>query len=270
MRDSRRLTSAPLACAAALLLPACVELPDKPLVEIEPLAGDAAVAFGFELDAAPRPPTAPPYMGPECETNHPMQPTPDEPILMDGSGQAAADAGSAPASEDGAAVAPTQAGDVIITELMPDPAALSDGMGEWIELHNPRGASLDLSGCQLIDGDQLRALPAGLVLQPDAHRVLARSDAPGLAPAALVAFTLNNGGDRVGLSCAGVEIDVVVYDGSFPFAAGVSLALSGDAYDAAANDDPAAWCRGQIAYADDLGSPGAPNPPCAADSDAGL
>lgn len=276
----------------ALLLVACVQVPEDALDPLVAPADDADAAALFPLAEADagRPPTAEPYTGPECQTVHGDLPMPsvqqgDAPVLMPGAPGAGE---SVDVARDGADTGgdgdveigggpldgvqpPAAPGDVLVTELMPNPDALPDGMGEWIELHNPGGTRLDLGACVLIDGDQERALPDGLVIEPGAYVVIARADAPGLAPAALVAFTLNNGGDRIGLRCGGAEIDLVAYGTDHPLAAGASLSLSGDALDDVLNDDPAAWCLGVEPYAGDRGTPGAPNPSCtsAADADAG-
>jgi hypothetical protein len=269
----------------ALLLVACVQVPEDALDPLVAPADDADAAALFPLAEADagRPPTAEPYAGPECETVHgdlPMESVEegDAPVLMPGAPAAGDTVGGEDTGGDGdgdleaggssEALPPARPGDVLVTELMTNPDALPDGMGEWIELHNPGDAPLDLGGCVLIDGDQERALPAGLLIEAGAYLVLARADAPGLAPAALVAFTLNNGSDRIGVRCGGVEIDLVAYGSDHPLAAGASLSLSGDALDDVLNDDPTAWCLGAEPYAGDLGTPGAPNPSCTSPTDA--
>jgi len=269
------------------MLDACVELPRPPTADLDPFGQDASVTVGLSTDAGTRPPPAPPYDGPECDSTgsqpHPMDgPGPDgpdgmegpvqegdEPILMEPGMMDGQD------SQGTGSVAPTAAGQLVITELMTNPAALSDTMGEWIELFNPTEHTLDLSGCELMDGDQGRPLPDGFGIAAGTHAVLARADAPGLSPAALVTFTLNNGGDRIGVTCGGVEIDVVEYSSEFPLQAGASTALSADAYDAVLNDQAGAWCPGTSPYATDLGTPGALNGRCgsgagSADEDAGI
>jgi hypothetical protein len=111
-------------------------------------------------------------------------------------------------------------------------------------------------------------------LAPGQYAVFARSADPdlngGLAPVETFDFGLNNSGDSVVLVCDGVEIDRVHYDDGpdFPDAAGRSLSLDPGALDA--NDQGASWCLGATPYfrdpvgadRDNLGTPGAPNPPC--------
>ena len=74
---------------------------------------------------------------------------------------------------------PTPAPHTLITELLIDPAAVSDTLGEWIEVHNAGGAPVNLSGWTL--GSLERAehtITADLWLEPGAYTVLARSDDP--------------------------------------------------------------------------------------------
>lgn len=98
----------------------------------------------------------------------------------------------------GCLVRAPQVGDLLFTELMIDPVAAPDATGEWIELQSLAEDCLDLSGHALADeGRNLVALPEGLVLEPRATLLLARSDQPadnGALPAPLAlgpaAFTL--------------------------------------------------------------------------------
>jgi hypothetical protein len=152
----------------------------------------------------------------------------------------------------------------VISELMSNPAALADNDGEWIELYNPSASdSLALDGCALDDGSTTRMLPAGAVLAPRAYATLARTAQVGFTPTLLVSFSLGNGDDSIALVCSGVEIDRVRYGAGFPLAAGASMSLDPGALDAAANDQPSAWCLGSDVDAlGERGTPGADNPPC--------
>ena len=46
-------------------------------------------------------------------------------------------------------VKPTPDGTLIITEVMPNPDAVADDLGEWLELYNPTAKAIDLSGWKL-------------------------------------------------------------------------------------------------------------------------
>lgn len=257
----------------------CVDVPEESRIAFEYDGPDAGAGWALALDGGrSRPPTAEPYDGPECSPAASAEPSgsettgaassdasgsagqPADAMTTDTSAAADAAVGSA---EPAGPVQPALPGEVIITELMPDPDALSDVAGEWIELYNASASALELGGCSLIDGEAEKPLSGPLTLLPDEHRVLARSSAVAFTPAALLAFTLNNGGDRVALTCGGTLIDEVVYDSSFPSGAGTSLSLSADAYDADANDRPDSYCPGREDYGGgERGTPGARNPVC--------
>jgi len=77
------------------------------------------------------------------------------------------------------------------------------------------------------------------------------------------ALTLSNSGDTLRLSYGTRVIDGVSWDDglTFPDPEGASMSL--DPLELADNDDGRRWCVGVTPYGDgDLGTPGAPNPPC--------
>ncbi len=162
-------------------------------------------------------------------------------------------------------------GEVIITEIMPNPTAVSDADGEWFELHNPSVTeTYELSGCEVSGqvGEEVIVIAGDFVIGPNAYLSFAPAsmEDPGFAPdyAYTESFAVANNGDIITLSCDGVVIDTVDYD-AFPPAAGVSLNLDPDFFDAAANDDGANWCPGVNVYLDpDTGTPGAANDECIA------
>lgn len=184
-----------------------------------------------------------------------------------------ASAGGSAAIAEGAGAgwpAPTDPGDLRISEFMANPAALSDTDGEWFELYNARDTSFELSGCEVAEGGGPGAFIEGpLAIHPGDYVAVARRPSPGFVPAAVVAFSLKNTADSVVFRCGAVEIDRVDYGPGYPLSAGASAQLDPDALDRPAVDD---WCLGREPYAGDLGTPGRPNLPCepvAADADAG-
>ncbi len=171
------------------------------------------------------------------------------------------------------------AGDLIITEIQPDPDCVSDDRGEWVEIHNASGAELQLRGWTLADTGHEQILDADLPLGAGAVAVLCRDADPagnGNIPcdAVWTGFNFNNGTDSVILrDPADIVIDRVDYDdgAGFPYQAGAAMSLEpGTA--AADNDTAAPWCTAFEAVAGgcgDLGTPGAVNPPCAAAAECG-
>ncbi|MCC7540159.1 MAG: lamin tail domain-containing protein, partial [Deltaproteobacteria bacterium] len=168
---------------------------------------------------------------------------------------------------------PNGAGDLVITEIMFDPSAIAEELGEWVELHNPsRSTSWNLEGCVIGDATAMHQLDvggAGLVVGPGGYVTLAVSATPGFAPSYVYAgaFGLAGGaeGDTFRVTCGAETIDEVVYGTSrgFPSPMGASLSLDPSAIDPDANDDPSRWCAATTELdTGDLGSPGAANPAC--------
>jgi len=161
------------------------------------------------------------------------------------------------------------AGEVVISEIMPDPTAVADADGEWFELHNPSPTeTYELSGCEVSGqvGEEVISIAGDLVIAPGAYLSFAPESIvdPGFARdyAYTENFSVSNGGDIITLSCDGVTVDTVDYD-AFPPEAGVSLNLDPDFFDAAANDAAENWCPGVNVYLDpDTGTPGAANAEC--------
>ena len=169
----------------------------------------------------------------------------------------------------GACVRQPQPGEIVISEIMYDPQAVSDANGEWIEIYNPTEISLTLENCALRD-DVFTAEIEPMQLPAGAYAVFARNADPningGVQAAGTFSFSLNNSGERIRLECGDSMIDVVNYaqDG-FIDAEGRSLNLSNDRLTAEANNLGPAWCHGVELIngpGSDRGSPGGPNPNC--------
>ncbi|MEC7985800.1 MAG: lamin tail domain-containing protein [Myxococcota bacterium] len=88
-------------------------------------------------------------------------------------------------------------GDIIFTEIMLDPSQVSDRTGEWLEMKNLSGYTLDLSGFALRDnGKNYAVFPEGTLVDPFATIVVGRSETDNGGISADVVFedglTLNN------------------------------------------------------------------------------
>lgn len=254
-----------------VVLSGCIQVGTEDIASRE---SDGGVPDGLAVDAGPaRPPTGEPLPLPDCGG------------ALGGGGVLAPDGGFG--TIDGAVVGgdigaagagagsghrPARLGDVVISELMVDPAAVADTQGEWIELHNPTGDMFDLQGCVIDDGGSaLRAIADPFALAPGGFKAIARSASAGFATSATMPMSLGNTGDSVAISCDGVEIDRVVYGPGFPLASGKSMALDPGAMDALDNDGPGVWCLAAQPYGVDFGTPGKPNPDCfEADADGGV
>jgi len=166
------------------------------------------------------------------------------------------------------------AGDVVITEYLPDPGFVSDAAGEWIELYNNSGTALDLMGFELHDdGTDSHTISSSVVLPVGGRLVLGRNDDSTSNGGVAVGyeysgFTLDNV-DQIVVSFGALEIDRVEYDRSFwggDVGHSISLDPALGAPDDLANDAPASWCGSMIPLGgpgSDFGTPGLVNDSCA-------
>jgi hypothetical protein len=175
----------------------------------------------------------------------------------------------------------TLAGSLVITEIMNDPQALSDDVGEWVEVYNPGSTPLDLRGLRLSNA-RLQAVTlersTPFVVAPRGYVVFARSDmgpdgmprwvyGVGLASNTLT-FSNSAAGDSVilDLGSSSTEIDRVTYSEAamWPYTSGRAKSLRPTAISSVANDMANNWCNAPTRWmgTGDYGSPGQPNPSC--------
>ncbi|NVB84864.1 MAG: lamin tail domain-containing protein, partial [Kofleriaceae bacterium] len=158
-------------------------------------------------------------------------------------------------------------GDLVITEVMPNPAAADDTKGEWFEVTalNPvdlNGIGLARSGSTPVTVDS----PSCLHLEAGQYSVFARSTDMAMnggipTPiAGTFGFTLvNTSGDLQILSGATV-LDTITWSTS---SNGKSLQLDPDFIDPTANDEPTNFCDATATYGmGDSGTPNAANTQC--------
>lgn len=162
---------------------------------------------------------------------------------------------------------------LVITELMINPSAALDDVGEWFEVHNPTSQSVNLSGWTIASGTATHVIGT-LTIAPGQYKVFART-AQALLPGTPYIYGTgtasdvilgNSGGDTLTLKDGtGVIVDEVSYTTSgtpkWTVTAGASLALKQPALD---NSDPTNWCTEATVIStgtpanSDKGSPGAP------------
>ncbi|MBM4341928.1 MAG: lamin tail domain-containing protein [Deltaproteobacteria bacterium] len=187
-------------------------------------------------------------------------------------------------------------GQIIVTEIMINPKAVNDEVGEWIEFYNPGELTIDINGWVLRDqgGSKKFTLKSAkaLFIPAGSYFVVGGSadkTANGGAPVQIgwfqqppSPFSLPNvsQGDVI-LEWNGKVIDQVTFSPKgfvctlpnpppncgpttgFPVVEGKSMQLDPAAYDHTKNDDFKNWCEAQDPYGDgDWGSPGQANPPC--------
>jgi hypothetical protein len=108
-------------------------------------------------------------------------------------------------------------GDLLITEVMANPAALSDTVGEWFELYNPTDQEINLRGYSIgDDGVRRHSFDSDLLILPGEFLTLARSSNPGFAADYVYNnFTLANGGDEIVLRDGSTELLRLDYGAGF-------------------------------------------------------
>jgi len=169
----------------------------------------------------------------------------------------------------GATATAVNPGDVIINEIMQNPSAVSDSAGEWIELFNRTGSSIDINGWTIVDNDidshvidngGPLMIPAGGFLVLGTNADMATNGGVWVNYSYGSGWYLGNSADEVVLLDSSLaEVDRVEYDGGpmFPDPNGASMALNNPASD---NNVGANWSTSTTPFgAGDLGTPGAPN-----------
>jgi len=148
--------------------------------------------------------------------------------------------------------------DLLISEIMADPVAVSDSNGEWFELFNPSSETVSLDGISLHDDGSNSVLlsGSGLSIASGSYFVLGRNG-DSLTNGGFNAdyaygsgFTLGNSSDEIVLSDASGELLRFNYGSGF-VGSGVSMELTSDTL-LASN-----FAASALAYGDgDFGTPG--------------
>ena len=164
------------------------------------------------------------------------------------------------------------AGTVFVTEMMPNPSAVSDTAGEWFEVYNSMPeVSVDINGWTIRDqGSHSHVIDNGspLLIPPEAFLVLGRNADETTNGGVRVdyrysSFSLTNTDDEIELvDPAGTVIDVFTYSSAIVFN-GSSASLNPTMLDALANDLEANFCEASsLISGGDKGTPGSANDTC--------
>ncbi|HND00375.1 MAG TPA: lamin tail domain-containing protein, partial [Myxococcota bacterium] len=161
-------------------------------------------------------------------------------------------------------------GDILVVEIMADPAAVSDVYGEYFELYNTSSLARDLMGWR--------------IFSDDGNEIVIRSSLP-IAPGAYLTFGVEsdptrNGGvsldyvysrsdfslsssDSFFIEANGTIIAELNYDSSWGMLPGYALGLDPYYYSSSALTDGSRWCsQDEALAAGDYGSPGQENRYC--------
>ncbi len=176
-------------------------------------------------------------------------------------------------------------GDLVISEFLCDPLAVTDEFGEWFELYNASARDIDIAGWTFEDSggsvtvDESVVIPAGEYALFGDHALSAFNG--GLPEVDWVfdydEMHLNNSGDSLRVLMGATEIDQLEYSPlEWPIVTGISAYLDPGYLDTALNDSAEPWCETpqeeSYAYGTKpfgYGTPGEPNPPgiCCYDED---
>jgi len=164
-------------------------------------------------------------------------------------------------------------GDLLISEIMYNPSALTDTDGEWFELYNASGGPIDIFELVIKKGSVVQHIVSEhIIIDPAQYLVLGRSISASSAVAYVYEsdLTLTNTGDEIEISNYGTDgtdgptIAIVNYGGpDFPDGTGASLNLNATAFDVDQAQSGLNWCVSTIPFdTGDLGTPGSVNEVC--------
>tara|TARA_R110001592_G_C13180897_1_gene750883 strand:+ start:3430 stop:5322 length:1893 start_codon:yes stop_codon:yes gene_type:complete len=163
-------------------------------------------------------------------------------------------------------------GSIIVTEIMQNPNAVGDGDGEYFEVYNTTGTSIDMQGWlikSVTTSSKDHVIANSLVVPANGYAVLGINSDFATNGGVTIDyqygsnFFLGNGSDSIGLDCGSAIIDAVSWDNgaTFPDPTGKSMELATNKYSETDNDNGANWAEAvaEISTGADLGTPGIVN-----------
>ncbi len=160
-----------------------------------------------------------------------------------------------------------QPGDLVISEFMANPDAVSDSYGEYVEFYNTTDSTIDMNGLVLEDDDgQSHTIDNGAPLLVAAHDFVVLgingdSTLNGGYPADYVYsdYYLSNSADEIVLKSGSTEVARLSYSDGDPYGAGVSLELRDVSLAVNGVTQQSDYIAASSSFgAGDLGSPGHP------------
>ena len=159
-------------------------------------------------------------------------------------------------------------GDLVVTEFMTTPYRVADSAGEWIELYNASGCTIEVTDFNL--DNAMGTEPASTSgcytasISPNNFYVLGVATSSYFAPDCEYSYydmTLSTSSDSVIVSTqTGTILDEVVWTTSYP---GYTWSLDPNFFDSDANNDWGNWCLASSTFVTgDFGSPWNNNPTC--------
>jgi len=165
-------------------------------------------------------------------------------------------------------------GDLLITEIMYNPSALSDTEGEWFEIYNNSDQMINLQNLVLErNGVNRHVIMDPVELSPGSYFIFQRADTATNASNSYVYdsdIVLPNTGAVLAISNEGTETEPgtlifsVNYGGeNFPAGTGASISLNPNMNNPSDAISGTSWCTSSTPYhTGDLGTPGVVNGTC--------
>ena len=156
---------------------------------------------------------------------------------------------------------------IVISEIMVNPAAVSDSYGEWFEITNISDSTIDIQGWTIKDSGQdehsIVSDEQVIPISPGEYFVFARNADPSLNGGLDVVsyqyenFSFSNSEDEIILlDTSGAIVDEVYYNNTWPLSSGSSMEIHDPFIDNSVSDS---WFGSTLSYGDgDNGSPGIP------------
>jgi hypothetical protein len=167
-------------------------------------------------------------------------------------------------------------GDVVITEVMINPAAVADHVGEWVEVYVPGNRDVDLDGMFLKSktgsaGEIIGTVDYTAIVPGGGWAVIARRDeqnfaSPEISPIAYWGQDPgldDDDGEQISIIGSKGTLDQTYSMGQAEADEGVAWQLDPSSLEAIRNDTPTAWCSAVTEMDNgDLGTPGTINDLC--------
>ena len=155
---------------------------------------------------------------------------------------------------------------IVISEIMVNPAAVSDSYGEWFEIVNTTDSTIKIDSWTIKDSNDdmhIIGLENQIIsVNPGEFFVLSRNSDPTLNGGLNVDyvytnFSLSNSEDQIIITdSTGAIVDEVHYDNSWPFSSGISMEIQNVSID---NSLISNWFSSTLMYGQgDYGTPGIP------------
>ena len=152
---------------------------------------------------------------------------------------------------------------IVLSEVMPNPASVSDSYGEWFELYNSGDTTINLSNWLIKSGENEEHIISGdvsLFIDPDQYLVFGKNDNISINGGLVIDYQYsnisfsNNNDELLIINQNGEIVDEVHYTNDWPFGSGIAMEIHDPESD---NGISSNWFSSTLTYGNgDNGSPG--------------